>query len=214
MNVSCGFILLPTCRQAATSLRRCLCSFLGRGGCSVHYIRSLFNQAELFHITCAFTIVIASGKLKYFMALCFDNGRRITVCMSLTLSVVHTGAHLVNAVNCSRHYNHKWVDINIADSPEQNPIQLILSTGNLLNVPIFDEKCCYILVVLKFESNHSAIVLFIVPGITGVLMMVILVMMVVTSGRWFRTRHFNTFYYSHHFLFGPFLTLLILHPTR
>ena len=45
-------------------------------------------------------------------------------------------------------------------------------------------------------------------------MVLILAMMLVTSGRWFRTRHFNTFYYSHYFLFGPFLILLVFHPAR
>ncbi|XP_046448810.1 NADPH oxidase 4-like [Daphnia pulex] len=154
LNVSCGLILLPTCKRAATTLRRYCCRLLGRCGLSARFIRLFFNQAERFHITCAFTVIIAS--------------------------VIHTGAHLVNAVNCSLYYNHRWIEVNIAESPGQDPLQLVFFT---------------------------------LPGITGVLMMLILTMILVTSASWFRTRHFNTFYYSHHFLFGPFLVLLVFHPT-
>lgn len=71
------------------------------------------------------------------------------------------------------------------------------------------------------KSNNNNKVIYIpvvpadlVPGITGVLMMLILALILVTSASWFRTRHYNTFYYSHHFLFGPFLVLLVFHPTR
>lgn len=45
-------------------------------------------------------------------------------------------------------------------------------------------------------------------------MLLILVVILVTSGRWFRTRHFNVFYYIHNFLFGPFFLLLVFHPIR
>ena len=44
-------------------------------------------------------------------------------------------------------------------------------------------------------------------------MVIILVAIMVTSTRWFRTRYYNMFYYTH-FLFAPFLILLIFHPTR
>lgn len=154
LNVSCALILLPTCKQTITSIHLCCCHFLNKCGLSSRRIRSFFNQTERFHITCAITVIFAS--------------------------VVHTGAHLVNAVNCSRYYNHRWPDVNIADSPGQDAFQLVFKT---------------------------------VPGITGVLMMLILALILVTSASWFRTRHYNTFYYSHHFLFGPFLVLLVFHPT-
>lgn len=62
---------------------------------------------------------------------------------------------------------------------------------------------------MKYFLNQ----LEIVPGISGVLMVFILVAIMVTSTRWFRTRYYNAFYYTH-FLFAPFLILLVFHPTR
>jgi hypothetical protein len=44
--------------------------------------------------------------------------------------VIHTGAHLVNAVNCSLYYNHRWIEVNIAKSPGQDPFQLVFNTRN------------------------------------------------------------------------------------
>lgn len=44
--------------------------------------------------------------------------------------VIHTGAHLVNAVNCSLYYNHRWIEVNIAESPGQDPLQLVFFTRN------------------------------------------------------------------------------------
>ena len=119
--------------------------------------------------------------------------------------VIHTGAHLVNAVNCSLYYNHRWIEVNIAESPGQDPFQLVFNTRNKYFLPY------YMTLNLNVIKDSAR---FIVPGITGVLMMLILTLILVTSASWFRTRHFNTFYYSHHFLFGPFLVLLIFHPTR
>lgn len=54
------------------------------------------------------------------------------------MPVVHTGAHLVNAVNCSRYYNHRWPDVNIADSPGQDAFQLVFKTGKSIRV-FYDE---------------------------------------------------------------------------
>jgi len=114
---------------------------------------SIFNHAKVVHITCAFTVVVASG--------------------------VHTAAHVANAVNFSRYYNPFWPAINMAQYPGQNPLQMVFTS---------------------------------VPGVTGVLMVVILMAILVTSTRWFRSRYYNIFYYTH-FLFAPFLILLIFHPT-
>jgi len=44
--------------------------------------------------------------------------------------VIHTGAHLVNAVNCSLYYNHRWIEVNIAESAGQDPFQLVFFTRN------------------------------------------------------------------------------------
>lgn len=61
-------------------------------------------------------------------------------------------------------------------------------------------------------QNPLQMVFTSVPGVTGVLMVVILMAILVTSTRWFRSRYYNIFYYTH-FLFAPFLILLIFHPT-
>jgi len=52
LNVNCALILIPVCKWSATFMRRWCVS--GSAG-------SIFNHAKVVHITCAFTVVVASG---------------------------------------------------------------------------------------------------------------------------------------------------------
>ncbi|GLV38679.1 Dual oxidase [Carabus blaptoides fortunei] len=102
-----------------------------------------------------------------------------TVCATtlIIFSLIHTGAHIMNAIYFSKHYTDLYPDINLARYKGENPALLI---------------CTW-------------------TGYSGIGMLILLLLMTVTSVTKFRTKHFNTFYITHH-LFVLYLLLLLTHP--
>ncbi|XP_068081061.1 NADPH oxidase 4 isoform X2 [Anabrus simplex] len=128
--------------------------------CALHHILGRLSRSALtfwlertkvIHMACAVTIVIAS---------------------------VHTIAHVINAINFSRYYDHEHLELNWAKYEGQNPVEMIFSS---------------------------------VAGLTGVAMVLVLTLLASTSLRCVRRAHYQLFWATH-FLFLPFLLLLLCHP--
>ncbi|XP_070568165.1 NADPH oxidase 4-like [Ptychodera flava] len=62
-------------------------------------VRKYIDQAKQIHVVCA-----------------------ILVCLA---AVIHTGAHIVNVVNSSQHYNKDFPEINIASCQNENPTKVL-----------------------------------------------------------------------------------------
>ncbi|XP_035231433.1 NADPH oxidase 4-like [Stegodyphus dumicola] len=119
---------------------------------SAKCVLDLIDESRKFHVTCAFTILIAG---------CF-----------------HSVAHIINAVNFSAHYNSVYKDVNVANFKGEDPLNSVIKT---------------------------------VPGITGILMIVILCILSSTAVKYVRIVSYDLFWYSHH-LFLIFFILLLSHP--
>ncbi len=126
LNLSCCLVLLPACKRVVSLVRRWMMS--SRASPSTNRYRILrtliFNQAERIHVTCAMTIILASGifgthNISYLNRVYFQQYNE----------VIHTGAHIVNAINFSRHYNRVWTEVNLAAYPNQDPFLLIVTTS-------------------------------------------------------------------------------------
>lgn len=146
LNISCFMVILPTCRFLMSCTRA-----LGTQ-VSVRFVCKIIDATKGFHITCAYTIVLAA--------------------------LLHSVAHIVNALNFSLHYNMQFKDVNVARFKGEDPLKMVIRS---------------------------------VPGITGILMVVILVILCASSVKYARTASYDMFWFCHH-LFIPFLLLLICHP--
>ncbi|XP_062873232.1 NADPH oxidase 4 [Trichomycterus rosablanca] len=114
-------------------------------------VRRLMDKSKTFHVACGISICI--------------------------FSVVHVGAHLVNAVNFSDRFSDEFPDINVAHHRGQDPRLLILTT---------------------------------VPGITGILLVLILFLMFTASSQSIRVCNYEIFWYTHN-LFIVFYIILMMH---
>lgn len=47
--------------------------------------------------------------------------------------MVHTGAHAANVINFSFNYNTEWAEVNMADYRGQNPLEIVMKTGETFN---------------------------------------------------------------------------------
>ncbi|XP_042230994.1 NADPH oxidase 4-like [Homarus americanus] len=158
LNLSCCMLVMPMCRALTTALTSALATVTHRNphrrppALPAALAAPATHAAKSTHLLVAATLVIST--------------------------VVHTGAHISNAVNFSRHYSSLYPDLNVATYRGESPLWIFVTT---------------------------------VPGVTGVLMIVVLAVLVVTSTRWARRRNYDIFFYTHH-LGLLFLLLLIIHP--
>ncbi|XP_063612945.1 NADPH oxidase 4-like [Penaeus indicus] len=155
LNLSCCMLVLPMCRALITTLSGCTSSRTARPrppSLPAVLAAPATHAAKSTHIMIAVTIVITS--------------------------VAHTGAHLANAINFSRHYSAQYPEINVANFRGEAPFRLFVAT---------------------------------VPGITGVVMVLVLGALCLTSMRWVRRRSYDVFFYTHRLGF-VFLVLLLVHP--
>ncbi|XP_042885826.1 NADPH oxidase 4-like isoform X2 [Penaeus japonicus] len=156
LNLSCCMLVLPMCRALITTLlSACTPSRTARPrppSLPAVLAAPATHAAKSTHIMIAVTIVITS--------------------------VAHTGAHMANAINFSRHYSTQYPEINVASFRGETPFRLFVAT---------------------------------VPGITGVVMVVVLGALCLTSMRWVRRRCYDVFFYTHR-LGLVFLLLLLVHP--
>ncbi|XP_064627803.1 NADPH oxidase 4-like [Lineus longissimus] len=113
----------------------------------------LIDHCKGFHIACAYTVIVAS--------------------------VIHYSAHMINAQNFTRFYNTVYQDVNAANSPQQNPLVIVLGS---------------------------------VPGMTGMLMMLVLVL-ICASSTYMRIGNYDIFWLSHR-LYLVFFLLLLTHALR
>ncbi|XP_076832303.1 NADPH oxidase 4 [Brachyhypopomus gauderio] len=112
--------------------------------------RRLLDKSKTFHVTCGVTICI--------------------------FSVVHVGAHLVNAVRFSVRYSDEFPALNIAHYRGQDPRLLVLTT---------------------------------VPGITGVVLVLVLFLMFTASSHSIRVGSYEIFWYTHNLFILFYITLMV-----
>ncbi|KAI5098629.1 NADPH oxidase 4, partial [Silurus meridionalis] len=110
----------------------------------------------------------------------------VAICI---FSVVHVSAHLVNAVSFSLRFSDEFPDLNVAQYRGQDPRVLILIT-------VIND--CFL------HSDWS------VPGITGILLVLILFLMFTASSHSLRVCNYEIFWYTHN-LFIIFYIILMLH---
>nr|XP_053650092.1 NADPH oxidase 4-like isoform X2 [Cherax quadricarinatus] len=105
LNLSCCLVVMPMCRALATTLATYLSCRRPH-----HRIPTLpatlaapaTHAAKTTHLLLAATVVVSA--------------------------VVHTGAHLSNAVNFSRHYSSRYPDLNVANYRGESPLRIFVAT--------------------------------------------------------------------------------------
>ncbi|XP_060627108.2 NADPH oxidase 4 isoform X1 [Anolis sagrei] len=147
-------ILNLNCSLVLLPVCRILLAFL-RGSQKVpsRKTRRLLDKSKTFHVTCGVMICI--------------------------FSVIHVGAHLVNALNFSVNYSEQFLALNVANYHGEDPRKLLFTT---------------------------------VPGLTGVLMVLVLFLMSTASTYAIRVSNYDIFWYTHN-LFFVFYLLLMLHVS-
>nr|XP_045614479.1 uncharacterized protein LOC123768153 isoform X2 [Procambarus clarkii] len=122
LNLSCCFLVLPMCRALATTLAAALARPHRRPPALPATLPA--PAAKTTHLVVAATVVISA--------------------------VVHTGAHLSNAVNFSRYYSSHYPDLNLATYRGESPLRVFVATG------ITGAAMMIILAVLVITSTRWA----------------------------------------------------------
>ncbi|NXP70628.1 NOX4 oxidase, partial [Ramphastos sulfuratus] len=116
-----------------------------------------------------------------------DKSKTFHVTCGVTIcifSVLHVAAHLVNALNFSENYNEDFVALNAANY--RGEVSQLSNTGCLVSI--------------------------LVPGLTGVIMVLVLFLMCTASTYAIRLSNYDVFWYTHN-LFFVFYMLLMLHVS-
>lgn len=104
LNINCCLILLPVCRFINSYIHLTF-SLISRT-----VLKYWLHNVQNIHVLIALTILIASRE--YFFLMIFLN--HSTKLISSMIAVVHSAGHILNAVNASVHYNHRYPSINWA----------------------------------------------------------------------------------------------------
>ncbi|KAI8520912.1 NADPH oxidase 4 [Branchiostoma belcheri] len=205
LNLNCGLVLLPMCRTVLAVIR-------GSTQCVGRKARRVLDGSRKFHMLCGAAICVAAvqtGKLLF--------GAGLEASGSDVFGTVVSGDadSIVATVQTVLPRKSQRLTIYNVSADERRGTAHTL--GHFYNALNFSEhynvKYPGVNAAAHPKQDPIQVLLTTVPGLTGVAMVLLLLLIVSTSSMAIRTGNYELFWYTHH-LFLILYCLMLLHPMR